>query len=201
MQTDTPFDAYMRGDDCALTGSQIRGLELFAGKAGCIDCHNGPLLRDEAYHNIGVPPYDGWEDDPLAQITFRFEIFAKGATQQMYREIKDDPGLNFRAKHKPHMGKFRTPSLRYTIYTYPYMHNGMLETLRDVVEFYNAGGGENEFAATKSEQIKPLGLNDAEIDDIVAFLETLSGEEILIEAPELPEMDPLPVVQNRGPRT
>ncbi|MEM8697656.1 MAG: cytochrome c peroxidase [Pseudomonadota bacterium] len=196
VQTDTPFDAYMRGQDNALTDGQKRGLELFAGKAGCIACHNGPLLSDEAYHNIGVPAYDGWESDPLAQITFRFEIFAKGATQTMYREIKDDPGLYFRAKHKPHMGKFRTPSLRYTKYTFPYMHNGMLETLRDVVEFYNAGGGENEFSATKSERIQPLGLSDAEISDIVAFLESLSGEEILIEVPEIPEMQPLPVVQN-----
>ena len=72
------------------------------------------------------------------------------------------------------------------------MHNGMLETLRDVAEFYNAGGGENEFADTKSPMIQPLGLDDKEIDDLVAFLESLSGDEILMEAPELPEMEPLP---------
>jgi len=197
VQTDTPFDTYMRGDDAALTDQQKRGLDLFAGKAGCIQCHSGPMLTDEQFHNVGVPPYDGWETDELAQITFRFELYAKGVTEEMYRSTKDDPGLYFRTKEKNHLGKFRTPSLRYTKYTYPYMHNGMLETLRDVVVFYNEGGGTNEFAETKSELIQPLGLSDAEIDDIVAFLESLSGDEILIEPPEIPQMEPLPpVAQN-----
>ena len=196
VQTDTPFDAYMNGDDSALSEQQIRGLELFAGKANCISCHNGPLLSDESYYNTGVPPYAGWEEDELAQITFRFEIYAKGSTEKMYRSIKDDPGLYFRTKNTSDKGKFRTPSLRYTAYTYPYMHNGMLETLRDVVEFYNEGGGENEFSDNKSPLIQPLGLNDAEIDDLVAFLESLSGEEILIDVPEIPSMQPLPVAQN-----
>jgi len=197
VQTDTPFDKYMRGDDGALTDAQKRGLDLFAGKANCIACHTGPLLSDEKYYNLGVPAFDGWETDPVAQITFRFELFAKGSTEKMYRSTKDDPGLYFRTKQKADKGKFRTPSLRYTKYTYPYMHNGMLETLRDVVEFYNAGGGENEFAANKTAMIKPLGLSDTEIDDIVAFLESLSGDEILVEEPDLPEMQPLPAsVQN-----
>ncbi len=194
VQTDTPFDEYMRGDDGALTDQQKRGLELFTGKANCIACHNGALLSDEQYYNIGVPPYSGWEEDPLAQITFRFELYAKGSTEELYRKTKDDPGLYFRSKDKQHKGKFRTPSLRYTKYTYPYMHNGMLETLRDVVEFYNAGGGANEFAETKSPLIKPLGLSETEIDDLVAFLESLSGEEILIEEPDLPQMESLPPV-------
>ena len=138
-----------------------------------------------------MPPYAGWEEDELAQITFRFELFAKGSTEELYRNTKDDPGLYFRSKDKRHKGKFRTPSLRYTKYTFPYMHNGMLETLRDVVEFYNAGGGINEFAETKSALIQPLLLSDTEIDDLVAFLDSLSGNEILIEAPEIPEMEPL----------
>jgi cytochrome c peroxidase len=196
VQTDTPFDNYMRGDDDALTDQQKNGLELFTGKAQCVSCHNGALLSDEKYYNTGVPPYDGWEDDPIAQITFRFELYGKGSTEEMYRHTKDDPGLYFRTKEKSDKGKFRTPSLRYTQYTYPYMHNGMLETLRDVVVFYNEGGGENEFAANKSPLIQPLGLSDAEIDDLVAFLESLSGEEILTDDPELPEMEPLPVAQN-----
>jgi cytochrome c peroxidase len=197
VQTDTPFDEYMRGDDTALTDAQKRGLDLFAGKAGCITCHNGPLLSDEQYYNLGVPPFAGWEDDELAQITFRFELYAKGSTEKMYRTTKDDPGLYFRTKDARHKGRFRTPSLRYTKYTFPYMHNGMLETLRDVVEFYNAGGGENEFAATKSPLIQPLGLSDAEVGDLVAFVESLSGDEILIDEPDLPEMQPLPAaVQN-----
>ena len=191
VQTDTPFDRYMRGDDDALSAQQRGGLEIFAGKANCTACHNGPLLSDEQYHNLGVPPYEGWETDPLAQITFRFELYAKGSTESLYRSTKDDPGLYFRTKDKNHLGKFRTPSLRYTRYTHPYMHNGMLKTLRDVVEFYNEGGGENEFAATKSMLIRPLGLTGAEIDDVVAFLESLSGEQILVEVPAPPPMQPL----------
>ena len=194
VQTDTPFDNYMRGDDAALDDAQKRGLDLFAGKAGCASCHSGALLTDEKYYNLGVPAYDGWDDDPLAQITFRFELLAKGSTEAMYRATKDDPGLYFRTKQVSDKGKFRTPSLRYTKYTYPYMHNGMLETLRDVVVFYNEGGGVNEFAANKTPLIQPLGLSDAEIDDIVAFLESLSGDEILPAEPDLPEMEPLPAV-------
>jgi len=196
VQTDTPFDAYMRGDDAALSEAQKRGLALFAGKANCIACHNGPLLTDDAYYNIGVPPYDGWEDDPLAQITFRFELYAKGVTEERYRTLKDDPGLYFRTKRDSDLGKFRVPSLRYTLYTHPYMHNGMLETLADVVAFYDAGGGANEFADTKSGIIRPLGLTEAERADLVAFLESLSGEEILPDPPELPFMEPLPVARN-----
>lgn len=196
VQTDTPFDNYMNGDDAALNEAQKRGLDLFAGKAGCISCHNGPLLTDEKYYNLGVPAYDGWQDDPLAQITFRFELYAKGSTEEMYRNTKDDPGLYFRTKEKSDKGKFRTPSLRYTKYTYPYMHNGMIESLRDVVEFYNLGGATNEFAGNKTPMIQPLGLSDAEMDDLVAFLESLSGEELLPEEPDVPEMEPLPVAAN-----
>ncbi|MEM1267595.1 MAG: cytochrome c peroxidase [Pseudomonadota bacterium] len=196
VQTDTPFDEYMRGDDDALSEGQKRGLDLFVGKANCIACHTGPLLSNEAYYNIGVPRYDGWEEDPLAQITFRFELFAKGVTETKYRTLKDDPGLYFRTKQEADMGKFRVPSLRYTAYTFPYMHNGMLETLADVVAFYNEGGGENEFAANKSELIQPLGLTDDEQADLVAFLESLSGEEILIDYPDVPFMEPLPAASN-----
>ncbi|MBG6166352.1 cytochrome c peroxidase [Labrenzia sp. EL_195] len=196
VQTDTPFDNYMRGDDAALDEAQKRGLELFTGKAGCSQCHNGALLTNQKYYNLGVPPYDGWETDEIAQITFRYELYAKGSTEEMYRTFKDDPGAYFRAKDKNHLGKFRVPSLRYTKYTAPYMHNGMIETLEDVVEFYNQGGGENEFAKTKSELIKPLGLNDDEKADLVAFLESLTGERIVMEEPELPEYDVLPAASN-----
>ena len=78
------------------------------------------------------------------------------------------------------------------------MHNGMLATLRDVVEFYNRGGGKNEFAATKSPLIRPLGLTDAEMSDLVAFLQSLSGKEILMETPDLPVMEPLPPPGGKG---
>ncbi|MEM1197905.1 MAG: cytochrome c peroxidase [Pseudomonadota bacterium] len=196
VQTDTPFDNYMRGDDNALNASQKRGLELFTGKANCVQCHSGALLTNEKFYNLGVPPYDGWETDALAQITFRFEIYAKGVSQEKYRKLKDDPGLYFRTKLEQDMGKFRVPSLRYTKYTAPYMHNGMLETLADVVDFYNAGGGTNDFAANKTDLIKPLNLADQEKADLLAFLESLSGERLTMEEPEVPESEPLPAPTN-----
>lgn len=196
VQTDTPFDNYMRGDDDALSAEQKRGMELFTGKAGCSQCHDGALITNQKYYNIGVPAYDGWEEDELAQITFRFELYAKGVTEEKYRKWKDDPGLYFRTKQDADLGKFRVPSLRYTKYTAPYMHNGMLETLEDVVEFYNQGGGTNDWAATKTDLIKPLGLSDQEKADLVAFVESLSGERLTMETPELPEYAPLPTVTN-----
>ena len=191
IQKDTPVDRYLAGDESALTDEQKAGMELFNGKAGCIQCHNGANATDEAYYNIGVPPAERWEEDGLAQVTFRYEIYAKGVTQDMYRKLKDDPGLYFRTKEPADMGKFRTPPLRYTLYTAPYMHNGAFWDLEEVVQFYNAGGGENDFtdgtmASTKSDKIKPLGLTDEEVSQLVAFLEAFSGPELKVEAPELP---------------
>tara|TARA_R110002072_G_scaffold49863_15_gene135024 strand:+ start:3417 stop:4541 length:1125 start_codon:yes stop_codon:yes gene_type:complete len=192
VQTDTPYDNYLKGDQSALTDQQKRGLDLFVGKAQCATCHSGPLLSNEKYYNLGVPPATDWDDDGLAQISFRYELYAKGSTEEMYRKTKDDPGFYFRSKEEADKGKFRVPSLRYTKYTQPYMHNGQLETLKDVVEFYNAGGGENEFAKNKTDLIKPLGLSPRDVDDLVAFIESMSGEEILMDYPTLPEDAPLP---------
>ncbi len=194
IHNNTPFDEYMRGNKDALTEQQVRGLELFEGKAGCAQCHNGALLTDEKYYNIGVPPAPRWEEDGLAQVTFRYEQYAKGVTEEMYRSVKDDAGLYYRTKNPADKGKFRTAPLRYTLYTAPYMHNGALWDLQEVVEFYNAGGGENEFMETKSELIKPLGLSEEEVEDLVAFLESLSGEEIRITPPKLPDYAPLPAI-------
>jgi cytochrome c peroxidase len=191
VQTDTPFDNFLRGDKAALSDQQKRGLALFQGKANCIECHNGALLSDQQFYNLGVPPAQRWEEDGLAQITFRYEQYAKGVTEEMYRTIKDDAGLYYRTKEKRDMGKFRTPSLRYTLYTAPYMHNGAFWDLPEVVEFYNEGGGENDFADTKTDLLKPLDLSDEEAEDLVAFLESLSGEEIKMKNPKLPPSAPL----------
>lgn len=192
VQLDTPFDRYMRGDENALSAKAKQGLELFTGKAACAECHNGALFTDEKFYNIGVPALDRWDDDGLAQVTFRYELYAKGSTEEMYRKTKDDPGYYFRTKQVADKGKFRTPSLRYTKYTEPYMHNGMLPTLRSVVEFYNQGGGTNAFSENKTSLIKPLGLSEDEIDALVAFLESLSGDEVTVEEPDLPDYAPLP---------
>lgn len=196
IHNDTPVDRYLKGDEAALTDQQKAGMELFNGKAGCIQCHNGALASDEKYYNLGVPPAERWNEDGLAQVTFRYEQYAKGVTQEMYRKIKDDAGLYYRTKQKADLGKFRTAPLRYTKYTAPYMHNGAFWDLTEVVQFYNAGGGENEFtdgtmASNKSPLIKPLGLSGKEVEDLVAFLEAFSGDEVKIDPPKLPPYAPL----------
>ena len=191
IQTDTPFDQFIRGDKTALSDQQKRGLALFEGKANCIECHNGALFSDQKFYNIGIPPAQRWEEEGLAQITFRYELYAKGVTEELYRTLKDDAGLYFRTKQKSDMGKFRTPSLRYTLYTAPYMHNGTFWDLQEVVAFYNEGGGKNDFAANKTDILKPLGLSDEEVEDLIAFLKSLSGEEIKMSTPKLPPYAPL----------
>ncbi|VAV92668.1 Cytochrome c551 peroxidase [hydrothermal vent metagenome] len=194
---DTPVDKYLAGDKKALNAQQINGLKLFNNKAGCLACHNGALATDQKYYNLGVPPAERWLDDGLAQVTFRYELYAKGVTQDLYRKLKDDPGFYFRSKEKADFGKFRTAPLRYIKYTAPYMHNGAFWDLKEVVEFYNAGGGQNDFtdgtiSKTKTPLLKPLGLSEKEVDDLVAFLEAFSGDELAIEAPKLPDYAPLP---------
>ena len=196
VQRDTPLDKYLLGDASALTEQQLRGMKLFEGKAGCLRCHNGPLASDEKYYNIGVPPARRWEEDGMAQITFRFEQYAKGVSEDIYRTVKSDAGFYYRTKNEWDKGKFRTPSLRYTLYTAPYMHNGAFYTLEEVVDFYDRGGVDEEdrttdFPDNKSSLIKPLGLSDEEKEDLLAFLEAFSGEEIMIPKPELPDYVPL----------
>ena len=196
VQRDTPLDKYLQGEEDALSEEQVRGMALFNGKAGCIQCHNGALVSDQRYYNIGVPSSTRWEEDGLAQITFRFEFYAKGANEELYRTAKADAGLYFRTKNEWDKGKFRTPSLRYIEYTPPYMHNGAFYELEEVVDFYDRGGVDEEGRTTdwpqnKSPLIKPLGLTDEEKEDIVAFLSALSGEEILMDRPELPPYAPL----------
>lgn len=197
----TPFDKHMRGDKNALSKQQKRGLKLFQGKANCIECHNGPLMTDQKYYNLGVPRAEDWLENGMAQVTFRYEQYAKGVTEELYRKIKDDAGLYYRTKQKADMGKFRTAPLRYTLYTAPFMHNGTFFGLDEVVDFYNEGGGSNEFtdgtlAKSKTKLLKPLKLSDKEKEDLVAFLESLSGEEIKIPTPKLPPYAPLPTVAN-----
>ncbi|MCH8043529.1 MAG: hypothetical protein IID44_07400 [Planctomycetes bacterium] len=192
IQPDTPFDRYMSGDKTALDVAQVRGLELFQGKAGCIKCHNGPMLTDQKYHNLGIPQNESFLEDPIQQITHRFEYYSKGVSEEVYRNGKHDLGLYFTSKRKEDIGKFRTQTLRYLEYTPPYMHNGVFDTLEDVVEFYNKGGELNWTKKTfgidnKSRRMKKLNLTEPEKKDLVAFLKSLSGEEFLLPLPTLPD--------------
>lgn len=189
----TPYDRHKFGDPDAYNDQQERGRLLFRGKASCVKCHNGAMFTDGKFYNLGVPQHESFRDDPLRQITMRFEYFSKGVSEELYRKGKYDLGLYFMTKREDDIGKFRTPPLRYLKYTAPYMHNGVFETLEEVIEFYNDGGGEDWAKAfgiaTKSKRMKPLNLNDQEQKDLIAFLATLSGDEILMEPPELPKYE------------
>ncbi len=196
VQRDTPFDRYMLGDKDALSTEAKRGKKLFEGKADCIQCHDGAFLTNERYYNLGVPDNWGFEEDALKQITFRFEHYAKGVTEDIYRKSKTDLGLYYRSKVRSDMGKFRVPTLRYLTPTPPYMHNGMFFTLEEVIDFYDEGGGEDAIEknfgfSTKTSLLKPLGLSSQEKADLVAFLESLTGELIIHDPPELPPYEPM----------
>lgn len=179
-----PFDRYTKGDKKALSEAQVRGMALYNGKAGCIQCHNGPLASDQKFYSLGVPENEVFQKEPLFQITQRWEHYQKGVAEKTYRDVDRDLGLYYQTKNPKDMGKFRTPSLRELKVTAPYMHSGVLYTLDEVVDFYNRGGGAGP---NKSTLIKPLGLNDAEKKDLVSFLESLSMDApLIVDDPKLP---------------
>ncbi len=187
VSTDSDFDAFLRGDDDALTDGALRGLDLFRGKANCIRCHNGALTTDQRYHNLGVPENPLFQNDPLRQISLRYQHFVRGVPETVYRSASRDLGLYYTTKVDADRGKFRTAPLRYLLYTAPYMHNGLFETLEEVVDFYDQGGGDDP---NKSRLLEPLDLTDDEKLDLVELLESMSGEEIWAQAPTLPEYRP-----------
>ncbi len=188
-----PFERYMAGDKTALSDAQRRGMALFNGKAGCLQCHNGPLASDQRFYALGVPEPAAFEAVPIFQITHRWQQYQKGVQEPTYRGAMLDMGLYYQTKNSKDIGKFRTPSLRELKYTGPYMHNGVFTTLDEVVDFYAKGGGE---AQNKSPLVRPLGLTDQEKKDLVAFLESLSMDEpLLVPPPQLPPYQPMKTVR------
>ncbi len=181
---DNPYVAYQAGDTGALSMQARRGMELFEGKAGCVQCHSGDLLSDGQFHNLGVPDNAQIFEDPQRHITFRryFRMFGVGE----YVTMRDDPGLYALTADQADRGKFRTPSLLEVASTAPYMHGGVFESLEQVVEFYNSGGGDSP---NRDAALRPLGLTDSEVADLVAFLESLSSPAEVEDAPELPEYE------------
>jgi cytochrome c peroxidase len=98
-----------------------------------------------------------------------------------YRNLKEDPGRYLITGDKKDWKAFRTPTLREISRTGPYMHNGVYNTLDEVIDFFNSGGGK------MNKHLKPLGLNDEEKMQLKAFLaEALTGEEITITYPRVP---------------
>ncbi|OGP07382.1 MAG: hypothetical protein A2Z89_07885 [Deltaproteobacteria bacterium GWA2_43_19] len=189
-QPNTPFDKFMKGDKNAVSEKAKKGKSLFEGKANCIECHNGPIFTDEKFYDIGVADPPEFEENGIQQVTFRFQHYAKGSAEEIYRTHKSDPGIYFKQKRLEDRGKFRTAPLRYLKYTAPYMHNGTLFTLEEVIDFYDKADGVDRWG-NKTKIIKPLNLTKEEKESLKEFLLTLSGEEIRLPVPKVPDYAPM----------
>lgn len=139
----SPVDRFrLSGDHAAMSAKQRQGFWLYESKGQCWRCHSGPNFTDEQFHNTGV----SW-GGPLADLG-------------RFRATKNDDDR----------GKFKTPTLRGAGLRPPYMHDGSIQSLEDVVEFYNRGGKPNP---NLSPHIRKLGLSQAEVEALVAFLKSL----------------------------
>ncbi len=143
---DSPFDRFFAGDPTALSTEARDGFQLFVGRARCSLCHAGPTFTDQSFHNTGV----AWRDGMLA-----------------------DSGRAAVTGTRDALGAFKTPSLRNVERTAPYMHDGSVATLEEVLEFYNDGGNPNPY---QDPDIRPLNLNASERSALLAFLRSLSGK-------------------------
>jgi cytochrome c peroxidase len=140
-----PYDRYEAGEKSALTAAQIRGRDVFFNKAACDACHLGFNFTDGSYVNIGIGM-----DRPRPDLG-RFAV----------------------SKREEDKGAFKTPTLREIEHTAPYMHDGSLATLEEVVEHYDKGGIRNPYI---DQRMKPLRMTDQQKKDLIAFLKALSGE-------------------------
>ncbi len=182
----SPYDRYMAGEEDAISEDAKTGLALFQTKGKCSSCHNGSLFTDGGFYNTGVGTDLEMFNDPERQLTFRRFFRTLGVPN--FRNLWDDVGFYALTMDEADWGKFRTPSLREVSRTAPYMHNGSLASLEDVVQFYNNGGGPDQTAG-----LEPLNLTDTEVGQLVAFLETLSSDPIPVEPPVLPDYGILPL--------
>ncbi|MDH5631685.1 MAG: c-type cytochrome [Gammaproteobacteria bacterium] len=165
------FDAFQRGV-VMLTASELRGSLLFIGKAECARCHESPaggadVGSDFRYHNIGVPPNP---NNPFLYLGPEFNPEGMSFV---------DMGLGGVLGLASENGKFRTPTMRNIALTPPYMHNGVFDTLEQVIQFYNrrdVDGVVPEVADNidNIDNIGELGLTDAEVQDLIAFLNTMT---------------------------
>ena len=170
------FDAWMAGDEAAISRAAQRGAGLFVGKAGCVTCHSGPYLSDEKFHNVGLQPQ-------LVATVF-IDLNDAGASVGLERLLDDpmnvsgpysdgDDGRVPAAVEESALGAFRTPRLRCVEGRPSFMHTGHLDTLEETVEFFDRGG--DRFGFPGQSELTPLGLTARERADLVAFLKALTG--------------------------
>lgn len=181
---DSLFDRWYFGkDESALSESAQRGFELFRGKAGCVGCHtiekDFALFTDNGFHNTGIGYFATMQPASENLVV----TLAPGQKERVETDLLQTTGT----EHFRDLGRYeitglpadrwryRTPSLRNIALTAPYMHDGSLPRLRDVLLFYNRGGVPNEVLDS---QIKPLGLDDTELDDLLSFLRSLTGSNV-----------------------
>jgi len=181
----SPFDRwYYGGEEDALTEAQKRGFNLFINEGRCVSCHlieqTQATFTDNLFHNIGVGINDIQEDVPeLAGEFIQADATASEVDVQVLTDKRTSELGRFAiSRNFDGVGAFRTPTLRNIAVTAPYMHDGSIETLRDVVVHYNNGGVTNEGDPVNdflSGGIRPLNLSDSQIDDLVAFMESLTS--------------------------
>lgn len=188
---DVPFDSFLAGNAQAISDNAKRGLELFQGKAQCIRCHHGSMLMDDGFHNLGLPENQDIFRTPERHITFRRFFKMLGVPE--YEGLREDPGRFSVTKAAGERGRFRTPALREVGATAPYMHNGTLATLEEVVDFYNRGGGPGQ---GKDPLLKPLALTPGEKGDLIEFLKTLSGKPAPVEPVQVPDYELVKLGEN-----
>ncbi len=180
----TPFDdfrdALARGDTAAAArypAAARRGLITFIGEGNCTMCHSGPRFTNGEFGDVGIPFFaapgrvDAGRHEGIRRL--------QASRYTLLGPFNDDPtrstatGTRFVALEHRNFGEFRVPSLRNLARTAPYMHNGSIPTLREVVRHYS-NIDENRLHADGVRVLKPLGLSKYDTDDLVAFLESLS---------------------------
>lgn len=164
-------------DSGAMSAAALRGQTIFEGKGRCASCHAGPRFTDDRPHNVGVPSNPDIWSDPERHSAF--VTYAKFFGVPNYMNLREDLGAYIRTHRDETRRSFLTPTLRELTWTAPYMHNGVFGTLEEVVDFYDAGGGDDPL---KDPRLKPLGLVPSEKADLVAFLESLSGDSFDVDA-------------------
>ncbi len=179
----SPFDRWHFGkDEQAIDAQAKRGFEVFKGKAGCSQCHKidnrFALFTDNSLHNTGIG-FDAAMNkaaDTKQRVQVAPGVYADVPNKiiESVSESKTNDLGRYEITQKPEdKWRYKTPSLRNVALTAPYMHNGSMPILKNVVEFYNRGGIANE---NLDPLIKPLNLTAVEINELISFLETLTGD-------------------------
>jgi cytochrome c peroxidase len=159
--------------------SELRGLRIFTGKGQCIVCHSGPTLSDEQFHNIGLPPRDdksidlGRAQGMLLARSDPFNCLGNYLTEKKQTESCLELGY-LESENIGSVGAFKTPTLRQLRHTAPYGHDGRFKSLAEVLRHYNDLAESPAVGRTES-TLRPLGLNDGELEDLERFLLSLHG--------------------------